>query len=95
MKKEKKPAVRAKKVKFDFNKAEDAIVGGRFIVQVGEKVVVLRERNEKKQVSLCIFKGIEANGDVTMWDETISQFFSFNTGDAPLVKIPGDQISMF
>ena len=92
MKKEKKPAQRIKKVKFDFSKAADAIVDGKFIVSLGEKVVVERIRYDKKQVSLCIFKGVGAHGDVTMWDDTVSQFFSFDIKDPPPVKLPGDQL---
>ena len=91
MKKEKK-TTRAPKIKFDFDKAENAIVDGKFIIGIGEKVIIQRVRLEKKQVSLCIFKGIEKNGDVTMWDQTVSQFFSFNVNDPPIVKIPGNQV---
>jgi hypothetical protein len=86
---------RKPKIKFDFNKAENAIVDGKLIVSIGEKIVVQRERNEKKQISLCIFKGLEPNGDVTLWDETVSQFYSFNLSDPPIIRIPGEQISEF
>lgn len=91
MKKDKKPAQRTKKVKFDFSKAADAIVDGKFIVSLGDRVVVERIRYDKKQVSVCIFKGVEKNGDVTMWDDTVSQFFSFNLNDPPKVKLPSGQ----
>lgn len=91
MKKENKPKERKKKIKFDFSIASDAIVDGKFIISLGEKVVIERTRYDKKQVSICTFKGIESNGDVTMWDDTVSQFFSFNIKDPPLVKLKGNQ----
>lgn len=92
MKKQRKSTERIKKIKFDFSKATDAIVDGKFIVGLGDKVIVERIRYDKKQVSVCIFKGVGKNGDVTMWDDTVSQFFSFDIKDPPLVKLPGDQV---
>jgi hypothetical protein len=91
MKKTEKIVVRKKKSKFDFKIAKDAIVDGQMQVNIGERVVIERERLGKRQISLCIFKGIEKNGDVTMWDETVSQFYCFNIGDPPIVKLQGDQ----
>lgn len=94
MKKEKKPVQRIKKVKFDFSKAADAIVDGKFIIEMNQRVVVERVRNDKRQASVCIFKGVSPSGEVTMWDDTVSQFFSFSLKDPPLVKLPGDQLEL-
>jgi len=77
---------RKPKVKFDFTSGEDVIVDGHLNLQKNDKVVVKRERLGKSQVSVCIFKSIEANGDVTLWDETVSQFYCFNLNDPPPIK---------
>jgi len=90
-KKEKVKHKRIKNVKIDMAKLEDAVVDGKFVVKLGERVAVKRIRNEKPQVSSCIFKGVEKNGDVTMWDENVTQFFSFNLSDKEVsVKIFND-----
>ena len=74
------------KVKFDFSSGEDVIIDGKLVLQKNDKVVVQRERLGKIQVTICIFKSLEPNGDVTLWDETVSQFYCFNLNDPPPIK---------
>ena len=82
---------KARKVsKANFLKMKSGIVDGRFLLPVGSQYIVQRTRNEMKIISFCVLKDILQNGDVTMWDESVTQFFSFNIKDLDdiVVKIP-------
>lgn len=73
---------KARKIsKANFSKMKNGIENGQFVLPVGSHYIVQRTRNEMKIITSCILKEVSQNGGVTMWDETVTQFFSFNLND--------------
>jgi hypothetical protein len=72
---------RTKISKSAFPACKEGIKEGKFVLPVGSKFFVQRIRNGSKIISSCILKEILEGGNVTMWDENVTQFFSFNLND--------------
>jgi hypothetical protein len=86
-KKEKKPrAPRVKKIKFDIDKAPDAIVEGKLIVPFGTKVIIPRIKSGKESLSECVLMKID-DDVVHAWDETLNQWYLFKVTDNIVVKV--------
>jgi len=85
----KKPrAPRAKKLKVDLTSLPDAIVDGKLTVPVNGKVVFVRSLDQKQVVHKgYVFSVDLEKGDVTLWDETREQFYSFNVKEPPVIKV--------
>lgn len=63
--------------KVDAASLSDAIVEGKFLAEVEERLIVERLRDGKMKKSLCIVKKIEGD-NVHAWDDTRDQWFIFN-----------------
>lgn len=83
----KKPVSTGKKLKKSFNFAQlpDAIVDGRFICEIGSKVIVERSKSGKNFLSICTIYEISEKGYVSTFDETIEQYFTFSLEQPPKV----------
>ena len=70
---------RTKKVKVNLDALPNAIVDGKLTVPVKGKLVFIRTFGGKSAVHQGhVFSYDEANGDVSIWDETRGQFWGFN-----------------
>ena len=81
----------SKKIRID--ELDDAIVGGVLKSKVGDTIIMERASYKKgqpiKTLSFCVIKAIDADGCITVWDETRQQSFIFNVKakDLPKVKV--------
>lgn len=85
---------RPKKVKVDLTSLPDAVVGGKLVAKVKDKIIFVRTFHGKEAIHVGhVFSIDEVKGDVTVWDETREQFYGFNLKEPlPIVKLasPGD-----
>lgn len=79
-----KRAPRQKKVKVDLSKLPDAIVDGKFVVPLKGKVFFERTLSGKTKIHEGLVSDINENGIVTLFDETVEQFYAFSL----LQKLP-------
>jgi len=73
---------------FKVNTLPDAIVDQKFLGKLGTELVVVRFRNGKDALSICVVKEIQESGLINTWDETLQQWFAFTVVEPPkLVKL--------
>jgi hypothetical protein len=76
---------------FDAATLQDAVVEGKLVAKVGDRLLVSRTRNGKKAAwSVCrVMKVDEATSCVDTYDETVQQCFtfSFNGSSTPSAKL--------
>jgi hypothetical protein len=86
-----KPRVRAnKKPKVDMTKLADAVVEGKVVAQVGERIYFERMfSGGKKKVHAGILKEINVDkGVLGIWDETAEQFYAISLRhELPAIKL--------
>lgn len=65
----------------------DAIVEGKLTVPLDTEVYIPRIRSGRQTVSHCVIKSLDQDGLLQVWDETLSQWFSFKLTDNVEVKV--------
>lgn len=79
--------------KLDIEKLQDAVVDGKLVVSVGQRMIVERTTWKKGKciptLSMCVVKSIEDDVTVYLMDETRQQIFVFNpkANDLPRMKV--------
>lgn len=78
---------RARKVKVNLSAMVDAIVDGKWTVPTLGYVVFERTLNKRTAIHEGTVFSVDADGVITLWDDTRGQFFAFSVTHAPgLVK---------
>jgi len=72
--------------KVDMETAPDAIVEGKLVVPLGTKVAIPRTRGRQQILSVCIIHKVE-DDIVSVWDETMTQWFVFKLTDPVVIKV--------
>jgi hypothetical protein len=66
----------------------DAIIDGKLQCGLQSTIIVERVRSKKTNYCECIVKQVAANGIVTLWDDTLEQWYVIDLKDPPpFVKI--------
>ena len=87
VKAEKPREQRAKKIKVDLDSLPDAVVDGKLVAGVGERVLFERALNGVKKTHVGSVKIVEDSGLVHVWDETREQWFVFSLKEQlPVIK---------
>lgn len=79
---------RKKKLKIDMSSLPDAIVSGKFIASIGDRVFFERKLNNVTKVHEGTVKGVnEEKGIVELFDDTVEQFYYFSLHQTlPVIK---------
>ena len=82
------PAQVKVKKSIDIDKFPHAIVDGKFIAVKDQWLIYERKRSGKPTLHFGRFLGIDKDGNVNIWDETLQQCFGFNINETvPLIRI--------
>lgn len=82
--KEKKPKIKEPKkprTKIDPNRLTDAVVEGKWTVELDQDFMVSKKVGGKQHQSICTFKGMLNETTVNSWDKTLDRWFAFNIDD--------------
>jgi hypothetical protein len=82
--KEKKPKVkeqRKPRTKIDPNRLTDAVVEGKWTVELGQDFMVSKKVGGKQHQSICTFKEMLNENTVNSWDKTLERWFAFDINE--------------
>lgn len=76
-----------KKVKKGFNHEalNPAIVDGKFVANIEAELIVSRFRDGKNALHLCTVKSVNDDGLISLWDETLYQWYQVSVTAPPAV----------
>lgn len=69
---------RKPRTKIDVNRLTDAVVEGKWTVELGQDFMVSKKVSGKQHQSICTFKGMLNENTVNSWDKTLDRWFAFS-----------------
>lgn len=74
------------KTKYDVSKLPEAIVDGKFLSKVNDRILVVKDIDGKKTQCTCLVK-IVRDDRIETWDETLQRWFSFKLSDNIVARL--------